>query len=260
MTQMMNCGDTTDIYKEIFNGLPQARKSKIFELLGTPLSVTDHRYCFAKADGGRRDNALKIMTDYYEQKESAIRRKNLEMLCEGTYTLDDIRAIFEIQQGRCYFSSEPISFEREDYSIDHLKPVCSGGSFWPGNLALVTKEINQEKHWRTKAQYCSFLEKSKGTSWVAQQKAWCADIDKARRSVDRDRRNTVSGQIHSINAEVQRHFNLYEWESSLKMESGQLLFQVDEFEISFPPGILRQKKKWADASYLISLVNTLRGK
>lgn len=254
----MTCGDTTRVCRESIDGLPPRRKAKVYALLGNPIDANNIRYVFAETDSKRCDEASKIITDYWKNRKRAEHRKWLELVCEGTYAPDDIKSIYDIQQGRCYFSGKPISLEMKDYSVDHLKPVWSGGSFWPGNLALLRKKINQDKHGRTKTQYWKILEETKGRSWVAQQKARCADVDKARRAIDRVRRRAVRDQIDIINSELQQHFDFYEFEPLLRMESGQLLFEMEEIEIRFPPGILRKKKKWEDASYLISLVDFLR--
>lgn len=259
MGSIIHSDDFLEVDRKSIDGLPASRKTQVFSLLGEPVSVDDGWYCFHIPDGNQDDEALRIMTAYYDNKRSRKRRIELELECEGIFLAEDIKAIYEIQEGRCYFSGEPISLEKKDYSADHLKPVRKGGSFWPGNLALVQRKINHDKHGQSKSQFWKMIEAEKGIAWVKQQKAWCTEVDKARRAIDRARRAAVRSQINEINLGLQQHFNLCEWQEPLSIEPGALCFEMDEIEVLFPPGMLRQKKKWANASYLISLVNALRG-
>ncbi len=163
--------EEVEITCEGFDGLPSDRQSKVIELLGEPIRRDEYCVCFKKGESEAVDSAVEILRIYYRNHSATVRRRSNEMQNSmGVYYPADIRSIYEIQQGKCYFSGEPISLERRDYAIDHLKPVNVCGSSWPENLALVTKEVNLEKRDRTKAQYLNMLTKKHGQEWKEQQK------------------------------------------------------------------------------------------
>ena len=85
------------------------------------------------------------------------RRMLLMDLSGGRYEPADIEAIYDAQEGLCYFTGESLSMQQKNFVVDHLKPVRSGGSSWPGNLALVTRQANQEKHGHTAQWYWRLL-------------------------------------------------------------------------------------------------------
>ena len=144
-----------------------------------------------------------MVKKYISKKKQAERRTSDELFdSKGTYSASDIDAIFEIQKGKCYFTGAPISKEGKDYSIDHLTPIKSKGSSWPGNLALVKKEINTDKKDYTKVQYWKFLERKKGRKFVAQRKIICAEIDEKRRLIDRQRKKQVRDNFKNLEQQL----------------------------------------------------------
>ena len=158
----------------------------------------------------------------------------------GVFEKSDLQKIFEIQNGQCYFTGEHISLENRTYSIDHLTPVCNGGSFWPRNIALVTKDTNQNKHYRTKAQYFNVLAKQKGEDWVKIRKEVCRDIDKRRREIDKLRRLQVSKLINRIEKKLFTKNN-NDLDISLSLENDQLTLNVDGVVVIYPKGFIRKK-------------------
>lgn len=61
---------------------------------------------------------------------------------EGKYTPEDIVALFEQQEGSCYYCG--VSLEG-GYHIDHYLPLALGGSNWPSNLVLACEPCNCRK-------------------------------------------------------------------------------------------------------------------
>lgn len=71
---------------------------------------------------------------------SKVLRRNREAV--GRFQQPDIDAIFRMQNGRCAYCRAPL----QDYEIDHIIPLCRGGSNWPRNLQLTcVSGCNQAK-------------------------------------------------------------------------------------------------------------------
>lgn len=83
---------------------------------------------------------------------SAARRKEIIDEQEQYHTNEDLKVIWDIQAGRCYYSNVPLgtSFETSSFSVDHIDPISNGGHDGPLNLALTTAAINRKKWHRSK--------------------------------------------------------------------------------------------------------------
>ena len=81
----------------------------------------------------------------------------------GRYTRRDLKTLWEIQGGRCYFTGRPLgdSFEEGEFHVDHLTPLAAGGGNGPVNLALVTPACNRGKRARGKYAYWRILRPTK---------------------------------------------------------------------------------------------------
>ncbi len=123
-----------------------------------------------------------------------------------------------------------------------------------GNLALVLKDVNQEKHGRTKSTYWKVLEMRHGGNWVAERKKCCDVIDKKRQKIHKTRRKEVKALIASIESELTKYFPKNE--IFFIFESDILTLCVDDIEVSFPKGFLRKKRKF-DLEYFKNAVVTL---
>lgn len=60
----------------------------------------------------------------------------------GRFTSEDIRKLFNKQNGRCQYCC--CSLE-QGFQIDHVIPLSRGGSNWPSNLALACRPCNAGK-------------------------------------------------------------------------------------------------------------------
>lgn len=80
-------------------------------------------------------------------QERKKQRRQRERLADGFYTVRDLRVLWQLQGGRCYFSGVALgsAFHERAFSVDHLVPLISYGSNWPINLALVTERVNRLK-------------------------------------------------------------------------------------------------------------------
>jgi hypothetical protein len=73
----------------------------------------------------------------------------------GHHLPSHYRVLWEIQNGKCYFSGTSLGqcFEDRAFCVDHLSPLAVksppfdgiAGTNWPINLALVTKRVNSMK-------------------------------------------------------------------------------------------------------------------
>jgi len=237
------------------SSLPASLKTYLFEIASRKEEDSENvHYYFKNYD--EACNCGERIRKYLKNRETAERRNMAEYtLSSGIYEKSDILKILEIQNYKCYFSGEPISESPKNYSIDHLKPVCDGGSSWPGNLALVIREINQKKHSRTKAEFWRYLAQEKGAEWVNNRKEICKIIDKERKILDRARKKSVRDTLSKIEAEIARI--LSEQDVRLGLVSDELVMEVDKIKVIFPLGILRKKSKFADASYFLRIAYAL---
>lgn len=62
---------------------------------------------------------------------------------EGTYTIQDIRDLYEMQCGLCAYCGIRLF---DDYHVDHMQPLSRNGTNWPDNLALTCEHCNLTKN------------------------------------------------------------------------------------------------------------------
>lgn len=60
----------------------------------------------------------------------------------GSYSMDDIGALYEAQEGRCKWCGKALNGK---FHTDHIYPLARGGSNWPDNLALTCQFCNLSK-------------------------------------------------------------------------------------------------------------------
>jgi len=183
---------------------------------------------------------------------SQIRKENLHFLSSGIHTQEDIDKIYEIQQGLCYYTGEPLNRQLKNYSIDHIIPVVDGGSSWPSNIALTTNEVNSRKKNISKRTFFIELEKLNGKHWVNIQKSKCKKIDKLREEVDKNRRSYVIAKLNCIEIEINRIFP--DKQIEYRLVNNDVLLYVLGTEIRFPAGFLRLKSKCFSTQYIESVI------
>jgi 5-methylcytosine-specific restriction endonuclease McrA len=62
---------------------------------------------------------------------------------EGSHSAEDIKKIYEKQKGVC--AACGVEFFEMNYHVDHIYPLCLGGSNWPSNLQLLCASCNCSK-------------------------------------------------------------------------------------------------------------------
>ena len=85
------------------------------------------------------------------------RRRALKAQNGGTYTDADIKAKYQLQQGRCYYCACGLD---KKYHIEHMTPISRGGTNWPDNIVLACATCNCQKHNKT-------VEEFMGSNWVS---------------------------------------------------------------------------------------------
>ncbi len=78
----------------------------------------------------------------HSHKISNARRRARKRAAEGSYTKDDIAAIYAGQNGQCVYCQAHLG---QQYHADHVKPLAKGGSNWPENIQLTCTTCNLKK-------------------------------------------------------------------------------------------------------------------
>lgn len=82
----------------------------------------------------------------YNQREYVKRngriRRQLRKTAEGTFTIQDVRAIYDSQNGLCWWCGQ---FVGTSYHIDHRIPLARGGTNFPNNLCISCVKCNLSK-------------------------------------------------------------------------------------------------------------------
>jgi 5-methylcytosine-specific restriction endonuclease McrA len=68
----------------------------------------------------------------------------------GSFTKEDVRFMYEIQEGRCHYCSKELD---DKYEIDHRTPVSRGGTSNRDNLCLACVKCNRSKNSKTEEEY-----------------------------------------------------------------------------------------------------------
>lgn len=78
-----------------------------------------------------------------QARASRWRRKALMKNAPGKFTTDDIKTLYKMQKGRCWYCQKSIE---DGYHIDHRIPLSRGGTNDPSNLVLTCPFCNLSKN------------------------------------------------------------------------------------------------------------------
>lgn len=76
------------------------------------------------------------------RREITARNRAKQYGIEHTWTADDLRAIFDRQNGKCYWCGKDVG---DDWQTDHRVPLARGGKDDASNLVVSCRECNQSK-------------------------------------------------------------------------------------------------------------------
>lgn len=95
-----------------------------------------------------REHYRRLARKWREENRDKVRlnnRKRKEKIknAEGHHTVDDIKDIYQRQNGVCPGCRK--KFDGNNYHVDHIYPLALGGSNWPSNLQLLCPPCNMSK-------------------------------------------------------------------------------------------------------------------
>ncbi len=245
------------ISDEDFQQLPDKYK-KLLKENCSDIQKSQEELIFSFLNYEIADQVSQQITKYEKNKyRSESRALNLHLLSSGIYKQEDIEQLFEIQQGRCYYTGKELVKKPKNYTIDHIIPVTKGGSSWPSNLALTLASVNREKHNHSKRKYFSILEKRYGKEWRVKQSEFCKKVNSDRRAVDKVRKKQVSNHLQDFESKLKESFPRVDINYSL--EDGDVGLMVDDIGIYFPAGFIRQKKFYS-FEYILKITQAVVGK
>lgn len=107
---------------------------------------------YRAAHPGWQADAMKDWRKRHPERDKANihRRIARKHAADGNYTADDVRSLYELQEGRCVYCGMRIFMDiAKDVHVDHVLPLSRGGSNSPDNLALTCSSCNHSKGART---------------------------------------------------------------------------------------------------------------
>jgi 5-methylcytosine-specific restriction endonuclease McrA len=110
-------------------------------------------------------------------------RRKLAKESGGEIGKSTIKTLWGIQEGRCYYCLLKLGeiIERENYHVDHIKPLAKGGQHDPLNLALACAKCNQQKHKKTEKAFIEMLTKKKGAEWAKEQRKFARNFGRLKK-------------------------------------------------------------------------------
>lgn len=102
----------------------------------------------------------KIWSDNNPERKlaSTHKRRALKLNGGGTYHVSDIENLIITQDSKCvYCKTDLIVDSRKNYHIDHIMPLCLGGSNYPENLQLLCAKCNWSKGGKHPEKYKSSI-------------------------------------------------------------------------------------------------------
>lgn len=91
-------------------------------------------------------------TSEYAKLQYRIRRAR-KMNAEGSHTIEDVRALFEQQEGLCYYCNKNLP----PYHIEHKIPLARGGSDYKENICLACPTCNYRKRTKTDEEFFELM-------------------------------------------------------------------------------------------------------
>lgn len=84
-------------------------------------------------------------------REIKIRSKAKRRASEGEFRASDVKGLMRIQRGQCACCASTLS--RTSFEVDHIIPICRGGTNFIGNLQLLCPACNRRKSSRLPVEF-----------------------------------------------------------------------------------------------------------
>lgn len=123
-------------------------------------------YCKVQLRKWQQDNPDKV-------RRLSHNRRAVLRNCEGTYAVDDIKTMFNTQDGRCFYCNCLLYCSRKltylgvtihnniCYHIDHKIPISRGGSNYIENIVISCPRCNISKNNKTAEEFIKHMETKK---------------------------------------------------------------------------------------------------
>lgn len=90
-----------------------------------------------------------------EKKRARVeKRRRLSQQAEGDFTENDLKQIYDEQNGKCAYCGISVYWEiPKDIHVDHIHPLSRGGTNWPHNICLACASCNLTKGEKTVSEW-----------------------------------------------------------------------------------------------------------
>lgn len=194
--------------------------------------------------------------ELFNRKEQAALRKFRREAqtyehCGGLCTPSDLREIWNIQRGRCYYSGLELSKAPKNYHIDHLIPVSKNGSFWPDNLVLAHSAVNLKKSDCDASYFIEDVRSEHDAKWVSQHRRELNRQDKERAQLAAKRRAHVIARLAALEGRLLG--DLPDFDIELALHADRIHMYVNGADIYFAPGLIRVHRAMRSHEYFKSV-------
>jgi 5-methylcytosine-specific restriction endonuclease McrA len=148
-----------------------------------------HRGIWISEDSALEQIELLMGEEKRRNKNRRRTERRMEAMSQlpGVHHRSDLRAIFQAQNGRCYYCG--VAIDQKSARRDHLEPLnAARSSNWPSNIVFACFPCNRDKSDMSSNAYWRLIEKRLGSTWVKDQKACNAAVTEIARQLTKQRK------------------------------------------------------------------------